>query len=439
MTIVVLSNPLNFVKEAHTKNIRYEYLIESIECNGLQKTARMFVGRSSRGELGTLSASTLLNWKATFEFIKNNPNHKDLDPYQARNIEKRGDEWDKFVDLIKKQNTEEEINSWEHLSNKKLGDVAFSIGMTIGIRRHDVLPQLKNKIKETIERRKQYIWNRSFENEIKTNTIDYRLKNIFELRDLCKLRNIVQCHKTKDELIKSLIEYDNRKSEPMIPNYDNMTIYELKNLAKDRLIMGYNKLNQKALIEIHKKYDTEMEERNDVPNNTNLTNKTDDIMIKENDIFNYKNFELLGLDGKEYSLSIRKDGYVNATMLCRAMGKEFYDYQKSKQNQAFINALQNEPSILGSELIIVKKGGDPTQQGTWIHKLLCIDVCRWGYAPFAVQITKWIDELMINGKVELKRPIKFLMNPSQYDIEAENLELKNDFSKNTNNPCLYMA
>lgn len=46
---------------------------------------------------------------------------------------------------------------------------------------------------------------------------------------------------------------------------------------------------------------------------------------------------------------------------------------------------------------------------------------------------------MINGKVELKRPIKFLMNPSQYDIEAENLELKNDFSKNTNNPCLYMA
>lgn len=69
MTVVVLSNPKNFVIEAHKKNIRYEFLKESVECNGYQKTARMFSGRASRGEQGTLSASTLLNWIATFEYV----------------------------------------------------------------------------------------------------------------------------------------------------------------------------------------------------------------------------------------------------------------------------------------------------------------------------------------------------------------------------------
>jgi hypothetical protein len=89
MTIVVLSNPNNFVREAHKKGVRYEYLKESIECNGAQKTARMFVGRCSRGEQGTLSAATLLNWMTTFEFVRNNPEKQDDDPFSPQNIEKK--------------------------------------------------------------------------------------------------------------------------------------------------------------------------------------------------------------------------------------------------------------------------------------------------------------------------------------------------------------
>jgi hypothetical protein len=68
--------------------VRYEYLKESIECNGAQKTARIFVGRCSRGEQGTLSAATLLNWLTTFEFVRNNPEKQDDDQIKRGNRRK---------------------------------------------------------------------------------------------------------------------------------------------------------------------------------------------------------------------------------------------------------------------------------------------------------------------------------------------------------------
>lgn len=101
MTIIVLSNPKNFVTEAHKKGVRYEYLKESIECNGAQKTARMFVGRCSRGEQGTLSAATLLNSMTTFEFVRNNPEKQDDDPFSPQNIGDVAIKNEILIDFIK--------------------------------------------------------------------------------------------------------------------------------------------------------------------------------------------------------------------------------------------------------------------------------------------------------------------------------------------------
>lgn len=434
MTIVVLSNPKNFVIQAHKKNIRYEYLKESIECHGYQKTARMFVGRSSRGEQGTLSAATLLNWIATFEYVLNNRDKDDKDPFFVRTIEKRGDEWDTFVTLIQRRIDDDEVQSWKNLSYKKLGDKAIEIGLTLGVRTTHALPLLFQKMKELVQRRKENIWDKVHD-EIETKEKnDYRLKNVFELRDLCKHRGILQSHKTKDEMIRDLETFDKKKKQPIITvEYDNMTLKELKTLAKDRTIAGYNKLNHNALIDIHKRYDEEIE--NMKKENTN------DVVTREqnNDQIIVKEFKLTGLNGETHDLLIRNDGMVNATLLCKAMGRIFYEYERSKQAQVFIEAIKSETEHFRDELIVVKRGGDPKQQGSWVNRLIAIDICRWGCPRFAVQITKWIDELMMTGKVELKRPVKFLIDLKEIDIEAERLELENKFCLNTNNLCLYMA
>ena len=62
-----------------------------------------------------------------------------------------------------------------------------------------------------------------------------------------------------------------------------------------------------------------------------------------------------------------------------------------------------------------------------------------GCPVFAVQITKWIDELLITGSVQLKRPVKFLIQLQQIDIEAEELETSHDFSLHTNKQVIYIA
>jgi len=47
------------------------------------------------------------------------------------------------------------------------------------------------------------------------------------------------------------------------------------------------------------------------------------------------------------------------------------------------------------------------------------------------EITKWIDELLLTGSVQLKRPVKFLIQLQQIDIEAEEMErLPIGFSSN---------
>lgn len=430
MTIVVLSNPKNFVIEAHKKNIRYEYLKESIECNGYQKTARMFVGRASRGEHGTLSASTLLNWIATFEYVLENQEKEDEDPYFMRTIEKRGDQWDEYVKIISQPIADEEVDSWKNLSYKKLGDKALNIGLTIGIRKTNVLPLLLSKMEQLVERRKLNIWNRVFEEIQTTDENTYRFQNVFELRKLCLQRGIVHSHKKKDEMIQDLENFDKNKDQPKPQiEYEKMTIKELKNLAKDRIISGYNKLNHKALIEIHKKYDEEME---------NIEKYDSAINNDDNNINEF----VLQLS-KEQTFTIPfKNGkiiMINATALCQAGNKKFHDYIRLKSTQEYLQALESVEGIPSTNIIHIVQGGNFNNQGSYVHRLVAIDLARWICPRFAVQITKWIDELMMTGKVHLQRPVKFLIDLKEIDIEAEKLELDNKFCTNTNNPCIYLA
>ena len=58
MTRHILSNPQYFVKEAHKKNVRYNYIIEAIQCIGHQALSRMFKGKSSFSEF-KIEASNL--------------------------------------------------------------------------------------------------------------------------------------------------------------------------------------------------------------------------------------------------------------------------------------------------------------------------------------------------------------------------------------------
>jgi hypothetical protein len=207
MVCHVLSNPQHFVIYAKKQNVTYEYLLEAFECIGQQATARMFTGSSSRGEMNSKSAATIMNWMKTFEFIKNNPEHIDNDQHQAKSIVKNGDAWDQFVELIKQPIHQDEISYWESLSLTKLSKEANKHGITIGTKNSKALKNLLTKMKEMYHRRNQNIWSKlgnEMDSSDNIENIDYRCMNIFQLKEELKRKQVSTFNKSKTEMIKIL-------------------------------------------------------------------------------------------------------------------------------------------------------------------------------------------------------------------------------------------
>lgn len=86
------------------------------------------------------------------------------------------------------------------------------------------------------------------------------------------------------------------------------------------------------------------------------------------------------------------DGYINATAMCKAAGKQFNDYARLKTAKEYLEALSTETGIPVSELIQSVKGGDPTLQGTWVHPDVATQLAQWLSPRFALQVSKWVRE-----------------------------------------------
>lgn len=88
------------------------------------------------------------------------------------------------------------------------------------------------------------------------------------------------------------------------------------------------------------------------------------------------------------------DGYINATAMCRASGKQLGHYLESKNTQAFLNELASDIGIPISELVQVIKGGHTKMQGTWVHPQVAIQLGQWASPQFAVMVSRWVFDWM---------------------------------------------
>src|SRR3990167_4621903 len=61
------------------------------------------------------------------------------------------------------------------------------------------------------------------------------------------------------------------------------------------------------------------------------------------------------------------DGYINATAMCRAVGKKLGHYLENKTTQDFLAELSPDIGIPISGVVIIIKGGIIDVQGTWVH------------------------------------------------------------------------
>jgi hypothetical protein len=88
------------------------------------------------------------------------------------------------------------------------------------------------------------------------------------------------------------------------------------------------------------------------------------------------------------------DGYVNATAMCKAVGKNFADYRRLSTTQAFLSELGSVMGIPITGLLLVNQGGKPHEQGTWVHPDIAINLGQWCSPKFAVAVSRWVHEWM---------------------------------------------
>jgi hypothetical protein len=147
--------------------------------------------------------------------------------------------------------------------------------------------------------------------------------------------------------------------------------------------------------------------------------------VKNGDIFNC---ELKLANGEMFTIPMREDGYIYATALCKASGKRLALWKVNKETNDFFDKVKADIGIPTSALIEIYKGGNNKYlQGTWIHPDLGIHLAQWCNPSFSLQVSRWVRELLVTGKVEQGKEKSSDELKSEY--EKKFAELKEQYQK----------
>jgi len=192
-----------------------------------------------------------------------------------------------------------------------------------------------------------------------------------------KLKQVIE---SKEKEIEQLIEKFN-KLKQFLKAKEKQWIQESKNLTHSF------ETKEKQFIEESNDLRLQLEQKikeNDTKQSQDSYLNTKQEKSKTSDgLFNC---DLKLDDGSSITIPMRKDGYINGTMLCKAGGKKFNVWNRLKNTNELITALESQTGFSISQLIDVNKG-------SWIHPDLAIQMAQWISPKFSIQVSRWIREL----------------------------------------------
>ena len=112
-------------------------------------------------------------------------------------------------------------------------------------------------------------------------------------------------------------------------------------------------------------------------------------------INNILNCKITLLNGSEFAIPLREDGYIYATGLCKAMGRKMSNWYRLKETKQLLSILIN--SGIANPIDIRKGGKDKDSQGTWIHPDLGLNLAQWCSVDFSILVSKRLRELIYTG------------------------------------------
>lgn len=101
-----------------------------------------------------------------------------------------------------------------------------------------------------------------------------------------------------------------------------------------------------------------------------------------------------------------QDGYVNATAMCKAVGKLFADYRRLSVTEAFLVELSGSMGIPIDRLVVTIATGPNQMRGTWVSPDVAVNLGQWCSAKFAVAVSRWVRE-WANGQITAKAELPY--------------------------------
>jgi len=136
----------------------------------------------------------------------------------------------------------------------------------------------------------------------------------------------------------------------------------------------------------------------------------DDDMVTE-DQFDFEptqmvDFVLKLADGSDFVVPVRRDGYVNVTKICQAAGKRLQHYKESPAGKEYIEFLKNRKFVKSNSrnpaiTLLTSMRGNCPGRGTYAHPDLAMAIAMWAHPPFLADVSGWIRELLVTGRVDL--------------------------------------
>ena len=100
-------------------------------------------------------------------------------------------------------------------------------------------------------------------------------------------------------------------------------------------------------------------------------------------------------------IMMKKNGYINATKLCKKNKKNFFNWSRSKNTKMILKYLEESLEYTG-DLIISVKSGDNLTRGSYVHQLLIIHVASWCSAEYAIKVSRIVNEYHIKQAMKIK-------------------------------------
>ena len=121
----------------------------------------------------------------------------------------------------------------------------------------------------------------------------------------------------------------------------------------------------------------------------------------------------------------KEDGYVNATKLCKEGAKEFKHWNSLLNTKKLICIVSKYTNIDSDKLMDIKKGGDNTSRGSWVHPLLGTNIAQWISIDFAIKVSLWIEEWKkINNNTDIYNHEIINLKPDFNDLKEKQIQIR---------------